>query len=162
MSRAGRIAAAEHAESLHSFDGMAEAKTALYAFRDDRLALLSRLALASGEFEPDYQPESLKGLEWWYFDLAASQGFARLGVAVEIFEECVAMYFFEVAVRNTEVEWTVQEYAFGPGLYQIGVRRVRFMMFGSRRRPRRIDQQNKRKQSMWREYQRYFGQGSVG
>lgn len=157
MSRAGRIAAAEHAETLPAFASLAEAEAALYAFRDDRLALLARLAQASGAFELDYRPDSLKALERWYFDLRESDGFARAGVRSEVFEECVAMYFFETAVRNAAADWTVQEYAFGPGLFEIGVTRSLFTMFGRGRRPRAVEQQNKRKQSMWREYRRYFG-----
>ena len=159
MGRAGRIAAVLHAELLPAFDGLAEAEAALYALRDARLALLDRLATTRDDFEPNYQPNSLKPLEQWYFALAASEGFVRLGVAAKIFQECLAMYFFEIAVRNTDAEWTVQEYAFGPGLYEIGVRRGNLMILGSRRRPRRIDRENKRRQSMWREYQKYFGPG---
>jgi hypothetical protein len=154
MPRACRIAAARYAELLPAFDSFAEAEVALHAFRDDRLAVLTRLAQTSSEFQPDYRPASLKNLEQWYFVLVDSEGFTQLGVSAEVFEECIAMYFLEIAVRHTDV--AVQEYAFGPGLYQVGVRRHGFMMLGNRRRPRRIDQNNKRKQSMWHEYQRFL------
>jgi hypothetical protein len=76
-----------------------------------------------------------------------------------MFEELMAMYFFEMAVRNSDVEWTVEEYAFQAGLYEIGVARPLFRMFCRRLRPRAVEQQNKRKQSVWREYQKYFGPG---
>jgi hypothetical protein len=156
MSRPGMIAAAELAKTLPAFQSLAEAEAQLYAFRDERLSLVGKLSEASSDFQPTYQPDSLKALERWWFDLAESDGFARLGVQPETFEECIGMYLLETAVRHSDVEWAVREYAFGPGLYEIGVTRPLFTVFCRRLRPRAIEDRNKRKQSLWRQYQDWF------
>ena len=71
-------------------------------------------------------------MEQWYFDLLERDAFTGLGTERATFEECMAMYFLETAVRNSDVEWTVDEYAFEPGRYEIGVKRPLFAQYTMR------------------------------
>ena len=68
MSRAGMEAARQHGALLPSFANQAEAEKALFAERDALIRDLTAAA-ARSTFEPDFEPESLKGLEAWYFRL---------------------------------------------------------------------------------------------
>ena len=82
------------------------------------------LALKSERFVADGSPETLKRMEAWYYQLFESHGFEKLGISREEFECCMASYFCHVAVTNcNEAVWTVAEYAFEKGKYEIGVTR---------------------------------------
>jgi hypothetical protein len=156
MSREGVKAAVEHGRRLPAFPDLHSAELALYQRRDELIRKLNEAAGGSTVFDPDLSPESLKSLEEWYFSLWDSESFDATGMDREEFECSMAMYFGELLVRNVpEFEWTVAEYAWQAGKYEIGVRKplvsVMFRGFSDlHARPN-----NKRQQSIWREYQQY-------
>ena len=149
-------AAVEHGERLPSFSDQRSAELALFSRRDELIRQLTAVAGGSTTFSADFSPESLKSLEKWYFELWDTQSFSAVGVERAEFEKCMAMYFGEVMVRNVpEFKWVVDEYAFQPGKYEMGVQKPlstimlgRFTDLYSRRN-------NKRRQSVWREYKQY-------
>jgi hypothetical protein len=157
MSMSGRRAAVEHGDSLPRFASLEEATAALFSFRDERLAELLRLGASSDQFTPDYTPKSLKGLERWYFALVESDAFDLMDVGQEYFEECMAMYFLETAARNSDAKWTVDEYTFAQGRYQIGVKRPLLAWYKMRISHLPLLKQNKRRESLYREFVKYFG-----
>jgi hypothetical protein len=153
MTRAGRLAAEQFGSTLPTFRDLAEAERVLYARRDELLRELVAVAPRSSSFQPDFSPESLKGLERWYFELEDGAGFGVIGADEETFERAMAMYLGEVLVRNASTfEWFVTEFAFEQGRYEIGVRAPLFALMLSRQRfpPR---ERNRRQESMWRMYQ---------
>jgi len=155
MSRAGLIAARLFGRKLPTFRDLAEAERALLARRDELLRTLSELSRQSSDFSADLSPESLKGLERWYFELRDGPGFTSIGVDEETFERAMAMYLGEVLVRNAPpFEWFVDEFAFEHGRYEIGVRRSLVAVMLSRLAPD-PPERNKRHQSIWRMYRRY-------
>jgi hypothetical protein len=157
MSRAGREAAAEHALGLPEFPSLEAAQVALFAERDRLLGLCSRLGQASNEFRCDFQPDSLKSLERWYFELVDRRGFSALGVSREEFERCIGVYLGEVLVRNSSspFSWFVREFAFSPGRYELGVQRPKLaVMLSGPMVPEPLER-NRRQESLWRRYKRY-------
>ena len=68
------------------------------AFRDARLQRIQDISTSAPEFATDYSPDSLKGLENWYFCLWDTESFEKQGTTIDEFEECMAMYFGEVMV----------------------------------------------------------------
>jgi hypothetical protein len=146
-------------QKLPAFKSQAEAEEHLFAERDARVSRLAALAGQSGGvFTADFSPASLKGLELWYFALWESDGFSSLGLSREEFERCMAMYFCEAAVRNCpRAKWIVQEYAFEPGKYELGVQRGHVSLMRSRFTDHYQQPRNKRRQRIYREYQEHFG-----
>src|SRR5256885_3781505 len=106
MSRAGLVAASEHASLLPSFRNLAEAQSSLFARRDADLAVLRDAAERLAPFALDFTPASLKLLEQWYFRLLDEDAFASAGFSRSAFERCVAAYLGEVLVKNRPpFEW---------------------------------------------------------
>jgi hypothetical protein len=152
MSRAGLLAAKLFGAELPAFRDLAEAERALVRQRDELLRTLDELSRHSATFRADGSAESLKDLERWYFDLLEGAGFRSIGIDQETFERAIAMYLGQVLVRNVpSFEWFVTEFAFGPGRYQIGVRRPRLAVMCNRMPPAPRER-NKRGQSIWRKY----------
>jgi hypothetical protein len=155
MSRAGLIAARLFGRKLPTFRDLAEAEHALLARRDELLRTLVELSRQSSDFSADLSPESLRALERWYFELRDGPGFTSIGVDEETFERAMAMYLGEVLVRNAPpFEWFIDEFAFEPGRYEIGVRRPLVAVMLSRLAPD-PPERNKRQQSIWRMYRQY-------
>ncbi len=145
-------------QKLPAFKSQAEAEGHLFAQRDARLSRVVALAEKSGGiFCADFSPSSLKGLEQWYFALWESDGFDSLGLSREEFEQCMAVYFCELAVRNCpEANWIVREYAFESGKYELGVQRGLLSLMRSRFTDHYKQPSNKRRQKIYREYQEHF------
>jgi hypothetical protein len=156
MSRQGRELARQHGDKLPAFSSLEEAQHHWCAFRDERLALLSEIAKQYPDFHPDYVPESLRQLEQWYFHLYETDSFRRVGLTRETFEMCMAMYFGETVVRNTTACWVVEENYLAPGKYELGVRKDSVTMMLYRFADHFLTPNNKRKQSLFRDYQKYF------
>jgi hypothetical protein len=151
-------AAADYGSRLPTFRDIEDARAALYHERDCRLAALAECARHTDQFRLTFEADSLKALELWYFRLVDLAGFRSPIAARHHFEQCIAAYFGEVLVRSSPpFEWFVEEYAFTPGRYEIGVRRplLAIMLTGSKAPEPR--ERNKRMQSLWRQYQRYAG-----
>ena len=157
MSRFGLRIARLFGQRLPSFRSLDEAKKQLFEERDCRIAKLKALT-PTVYFIPDETPESLKGMEEWYFKLHESDGFRQLGVTRQDFERCMATYFCHVAVANcSDAEWHVSEYAFQPGKYEIGVRRGALTLNRSSFEDHYAKPGNLTRKAIFREYQRYFG-----
>ena len=159
MGRLGLQLAKLFGQQLPAFKSQAEAEERLFAQRDARVNLLAAVARrADGVFTADFSPASLKGLELWYFALRESDDFSSLGLSREEFERSMAMYFCETAVRNCpQAKWIVREYAFEPGKYELGVQRGQVCLMRSRFTDHYKQPNNKRRQKIYLEYQKRFG-----
>ena len=156
MSRQGMQAALEYGRNLPSFSDQKTAESELFRQRDKIIREIIDAAGYSDLFAADFRPESLKSLEKWYFILWESDSFDQIGMTREQFERCISMYFGEVIVRNSsEFEWFVDEYAFIPGRYVLGVRKEMVSLTLTRETDLYARRDNKRKQSIWREYRRW-------
>lgn len=161
MSKVGLLAAKLFGKSLPTFRDHAQAERALLSHRDALLRMLADWSQRAIDFRPDLSPESLKGLERWYFRLVDGPGFRSINTNQETFERAMAMYLGAVFVHNAAppFEWFVEEFAFEAGRYEIGVRWDLFAMMLSRQAVPR--EHNKRQQSLWRKYVRYAGPSST-
>ena len=148
MSRNGLIVARQHANDLPPFDSLAEAERTLLAQRDT--ALRDLLAQSDATLELDYSPQSLNTLERWYFEngqpVATTSGLSM--------PHAIAFYFGEVLCRNAQFQWTVQEFAFSLGRYEVGVQRQNLcVMLTKGKLPSVVA--SKRMRSLWRDFHRY-------
>jgi hypothetical protein len=161
MSKAGLLAAKLFGKTLPTFSDQAEAEHALLSRRDELLQMLADWSQRSTDFRSDFSPESLKGLERWYFRLVDGPGFQSIDTDKATFERAMAMYVGAVFVRNAAppFEWFVKEFAFEAGRYEIGVRRDLFAMMLSRQTVQQ--EHNKRQDSLWRMNARYAGSSSA-
>jgi hypothetical protein len=142
---------------LPAFNSKSQAENVLFSFRDIRLERIQEFAARSLTISADYSPESIKVLEKWYFDLFENGNFKSLGTNREEFEECMAMYFGEVMVRNIpESAWVVEEFVFTKDRYEIGVRTGNLTIMLSRFTDHFNTPNNKRRQSLWRKYKQYW------
>jgi hypothetical protein len=156
MSKQGTKAATEFGRDLPRYPNQQEAERDLFARRNRLLASLVDAASKTREFKPDFSPESLKDLESWYFDLVGKTAFSETGLERHSFEEAISMYLGEILVRNRPpFEWFVQEFAFTPGAYEIGVRRPLYSLMLSKHRDLTARPNNKRRQSLWNEYRQH-------
>jgi hypothetical protein len=159
MTRQGLSAAHALGTKLPRFRTAAEARRALLEQRDRSLAELRGLDATDSDFVMDSTPASLVALEQWYFALAARRGFARLGTERARFEVAMGFYFGTVAVRHAKARWIVEEFAFKPGTYELGIAHGKlFSLMGIEalckdwhKRPG-----NKAHRALSREYAQYF------
>ena len=157
MSRQGLKIALQHGQLLPAFSSLDEAKQSLLARRDAHLEAFQSLTVEASGPSLDYSPESLKALEKWYFQLYESDGFATISAERETFEQCMAFYFGEVAKRNAkDGEWVVEEFAFIRGKYEIGVCSGNMKVMVGSRRDHFKTPDNKRHQSLYRQYKQWF------
>ena len=156
MARTGRRAADEFGRTLPRYGSQEEAERALFSERDLLLDRLRTAAAGSPSFQCDFTPESLKTLERWYFALHERRTVATSGLSPETFERCVAMYLGEVIVKNHPAfRWVVREFPFVPGTYEIGVDRGTLAVMLTRFGEIHTRPNNKRHESIWREYRRW-------
>jgi hypothetical protein len=143
--------------TLAAFRTAGDARSQLFAERDERLTKMKALAAKSEGFAADDTPESLKKMEAWYFQLVDGDGFRALGTSREEFEQCMATYFCQVAVTNCSgAEWHVGEYAFEKRKYEIGVKRGLLQLMRGAFRDHYMKSSNRTRTAIFREYQRYF------
>jgi hypothetical protein len=68
--------------------------------------------------------------------------------------KAMAVYFGEVLCRHGKFKWIVKEFAFAKNRYELGVsKEFCSIMLTNHRRPTLAN--NKRKQSLWREFSKY-------
>jgi hypothetical protein len=148
----------DHADDLPEFADPESASRELFGKRDEVLRLLVAASAKTAEFEADYSPDSLEALENWYFDLWEHQSFFETGMGRSEFETAMAFYFGETLARNVEgFEWLVEEYAFLPGRYEIGVGRERLKIMLSRFTDLFARPGNTKRDSIRRAYRKYAG-----
>ena len=155
MSRYGLDVARKYGSKLPSFQSSEDAHMYWSQYRSDHLALLEEISEQTDSFYPDYDPESLKAIERWYFDLYEHDSFKSQEVDRLTFESCMAMYLGEVIVRNTEADWIVEAYAFVSGKYELGVRKGTYTVMLWRLNDHYQTPNNKRKQSIYRDYKKF-------
>jgi len=160
MSKQGLTLASQHGEKLPPFANHKEAANYYFDFRDKHLDLLAEAATKSPSFQPDYSAESLKHLEQWYFHLYETDTFLTEGIDRETFETCMAMYFGETAVESAHAQWIVEPYFLASNKYELGVRKGSFTMMLSRFTDHFREPTNKKQESLFRRYKRYFVQGT--
>jgi hypothetical protein len=154
MSGRGLDIAREHGERQPAFSSASEAKAALLSLRDQRLAQVRAWTHHGGAFAADATPESLKALEAWYFDVLEG-GAAALNATIGELDGAVGAYFGQVLVDSAGFEWVVEQNAFVPGHYELGVRRgLCTLMLTDGWAPEPL-KRNKRKQSLLRQFKKY-------
>ena len=148
MSRSGMIVARQYADDLPVFASQSEAERVLLAQRDTGLReLLDEIAEV---LDLDYSPRSLNALERWYFE-KGQPAVTRSGYSMS---RAIAFYFGEVLCRHAQFQWTVEEYVFSKGHFEIGVKRLMLsVMLTKGKNPQ--SRNNGRMQSLWREFLRY-------
>jgi hypothetical protein len=158
MGKSGINAALMYGDLLPSFRNQQRAEKYFYSYIEKHLKLLGKLSKKTKEFDMDYTPESLKRIELWYFQLYLGKKFAEISANRQKFERCINVYFGEVVVRNIQgASWVVEEYSFMPGKYEFGVNKDNLTISLIRwfsnlhKYPN-----NKRKQSIYRRYKKYF------
>ena len=160
MSKAGLRIARLFGGRLPTFASQADAERALFEVRDNALAGLTRAAShAPEQFVPDLTPDSLKALEAWYFALIDGRQFSSVGTSREEFEQWMGFYYGAMAVhRDPGAGWVVEEYAFEPGRYEIGVRKgLVTEMLTAGFADHYTAPNNKRRQSIYRRYRSRYG-----
>jgi hypothetical protein len=156
MLEPARQIAIRHGEQLLPYSSQEEAEAAWFSFRNNYLSILQKAATKQSTFLPDYQAESLKQVEQWYFQLYGSDSFQSLNLTREVFEICMAMYFGETAVHSANAQWVVKEYFLGSGKYELGVCKGSMTMMLRRFTDYYREANNKRQQSLFRLYKKYF------
>jgi hypothetical protein len=160
MSRQGRFIAQQHGEGLPEFVNATEAGHYYHFLRDKHLALLFEAASNYPSIHLDYSPESLKQLEQWYFRLYETDSFPAVGIDRETFETCMAMYFGETTMRSAHAQWIVESYFLMPNRYEFGVRKGSFTMMLTRFKDHFREPNNKKRDSLFRRYKKYFARGT--
>jgi hypothetical protein len=153
--------ARDFGEDLPSFNSLAEATDHYERYRQAGLETLAGVVAAKTGFALDYSPESLKSLEDSYFKLIETGGFSSLGMSQQAFESLMGIYFGAVATRNDPaVRWIVQEFAFAPGRYELGVTKGRTtVMVSSLRNLNLMQPHRKTRDRLYRMLQRFFPNG---
>ncbi len=154
MSKSGLQAAMLHGDELPRFTSRDEATRVLCGRRDQALTELCAAATRSGAFSCDFSPESLRALERWYFDLVESNGFATVGLSRGAMEQGISFYLGQVLAQASGFQWVVEEFAFVPGTFEIGVRRGRVTIMLTRPSDLASRPGNKRRDSLSRQYRR--------
>lgn len=155
--------AGEFGEQLPSFSSLSEATEYFEHYKEAGLETLVRLTVAQPGFAMDYSPQSLKSLEAVYFKLMEANGFSDLGLSQQAFESLMGIYFGAVATRNDPaVHWIVQEFAFVPGKYELGVARGNTtVMVSSLRNLNLMQPERQKRDRLYRMFQRFFGKGRL-
>ena len=156
--------AREFGGQLPSFGNLAEATDHYERYRQAGLKTLAGLTADRPGFTMDYSPESLKSLEDVYFSLIETGGFPGLGLSQQAFESLMGIYFGAVATRtDPAVHWIVQEFAFAPGKYELGVAKANTtVMVTSLRNLNLMQPHRKKRDRLYRMFQRFFRNRSGG
>jgi hypothetical protein len=149
----------EFGERLPSFASLADASREYERYRRAGIEALEGLTRSLPGFAMDYSPDSLKSLEETYFKLVESAGFAGLGLTQQAFESLIGVYFAAVVTRHDpNARLVVQEFAFAPGKYELGVAKGNTtVMVTSLRNLDLMQPQKRKKDRVYRMFKKYFG-----
>lgn len=158
MSGYALKAAIKHGEELIEFGSISEAEKYFISRKDFLLDRLKAVSAQSSVFIPDYTVESLKELEKRYFDMYAEDAFDKAGTTRKDFESMMSVYWGAVAVKNNkDAKWAVEEYPFTRGKYEFFVNKgLLSLSIGDNFRDLYKRQNNKRRNLLFREYNKYF------
>ncbi len=158
MSVYGLKMAAKYGEKLEEFKDLSDAEDYFISYKDCLLNKFEEICAQKSCFEPDYTVESLKRIEKWYFELYENKEFDKVGLTREEFERVMSVYFGEVVVRNNEdAKWVVAEYPFMKKKYELLINKQLFnMSIINHCHDLCRRQNNKRRNLLLREYNKYF------
>ena len=158
MSKYGLKAAIKYGEKLSEFNDISEAEDYFFSYKDYFLNKFETICSQNSYFSLDYTVESLKKIEKWYFDLYEKNEFNKVGFTQDEFESIMDVYFGEVVVKNNEdAKWLVTEYPFSHKKYEFLVnKKLASMSIINMCHDLYKKQNNKRRNWLFREYNRYF------
>ena len=162
MSDSGMKAAIEYGDILRSFKDLSEAEDFFYTYKDIILKNLESICIKNALFTADYSVDSLTKIEKWYFDLYEKKEFSKIGITQETFEKMMGVYYGEVAVRNNaEARWVVREFPFSKGKYELLIKKgLMSMSVIEKCNNLCTSQGNKRKNHLFRDYNKYVNRPS--
>ena len=140
------------------FKNKKEAEKYFLDYKSTYLEYLRTISKNSEMFEMDFTPDSLKRLELWYFYLKENGKFSEENIDESKLLISISIYYGEILRRNTKKwKWVIDEYPFVKNTYDLFVGRLPHMgiMIQLNRKWAFYKIDNKRKQSLWREYKRY-------
>jgi hypothetical protein len=152
MSRYGLLVVTARDSAWPACDSQGDAERLWFAQRDFNLNTLHTWSVASGRFNVDETPESLKTVEEWYFDAASQEGLPATPAVVHML---LGFYFGQVLVSSAKFTWVVRESAFVPGHYGIGVTKGLVTIMLSDGMPPDPPERNKRRLSLYRQYKKW-------
>jgi hypothetical protein len=155
MSNRGLTVAHAYGEHLPEFKSVREAELELFGRRDRLLDNLRR-AVSNAPVRLDDSPQSLKDLEAWYFKLLdRGDDFNSLEMNRDELECAISMYLGTVVVANVPgFKWLVQEFAFLAGRYEIGIGVPLFKVMLTGGSNLQSEPNNKRRQSLFRQFRK--------
>ena len=137
-----------YGEDLPTFASLAAATDSLTSYKANTVAAFVRELFPNGE--PTLAPSSLRDIEAWYFNSSCP----AVGSGGYLVPHALGFYLGEVLCHNAGFCWVVEEFAFRPGSYEIGIKKnLLHLMLTKGRRP--ALERNARKNSLFREYNRY-------
>lgn len=156
MSKYGLKVGMEYGRKLKKFKNKSEAEKYFFSYKAMLLEKFETICTHKSCFLPDYTVDSLKRIEKWYFELFERNEFDQIGFTRHVFEDVMSVYFGEVVVKNhADAQWLVEEYAFAKKKYQLLLNRGGLNMAHSCRDWYK-EPNNKRKNLLYREYNKYF------
>lgn len=158
MSKYSLNIAIKYGETLREFSNISEAEDYFISYRDYFLNRLKAISAQDSAFFPDYTVESLKKLEKWYFDLYEKNAFDKVGLIQKEFESIMSVYWGEVIIKNNaDAKWVVEEYPFSQKKYEFLVNRgLCNVSIVDKFHDLYKKQNNKRRNLLFKEYNRYF------
>ena len=158
MSRNPSDVAREFGEQLPSFTSLADATRHYESHTRAGIEALEGLTASLPGFDMDYSPDSLKSLEEAYFSLVERAGFARLGLTQQAFESLIGVYFAAVVTRNNpKAHLVVQEFAFTPGKYELGVAKGSTTVMVTSLPLSLMQPLKKKRDRLYKMFRKYFG-----
>ena len=155
MTKQGLKVAIQNSLSLPSFTSQEVAEESLFNLRDEMRELIVSLD-QQWNIGLDFSPNSLKKLEKWYFELLGSDNFHNIELTRKEFEIFMGFYIGFVYIENDpEFSWVVEESPFAEDKYRIGVTKGLFTRMMGRIQHLEKLKDNKRMQSLFREYKQY-------
>ena len=158
MSRKGLKIALNVGQSRMKFDNLKIAET---YFEKERLIYLQKIKLLQEKYKNeklDFSPESLKSIEKIYFDFYENNKFNENNISKNDFIKLLGIYNGFVYVKNEKAKWKIQKEVFASdNRYFLGIEINGGFCFIDCSGISHLEKlkNNKRRQSMYREYKKY-------
>ena len=146
----------DQANELPVFDSQELAEEYYMGWKNSCLDTFCSFLNANDLFAPDYSPESLKKLEGLYYEYYEEQKFNQEIITIEDFEICMSVYFGNVMVNNIEsLEWVAEKHFLTDNAYYLAIKNNSMSMRIGRSKDYYNTPNNKRKQSLLREFKKF-------